>query len=97
MYDMAVKSRMFQLAYGMVFLKLTPSLPQPVNFLGRKVHAHMPVDGMLDGPITNLLSVLSILMEILSCTHVKGKKSLMFSDLARLLVVFQLMAQQAWQ
>ena len=35
----------------------------------------MPADSIFDGPITNLLSILSILIEILSCAHVKERKS----------------------
>ena len=43
---------------------------------------------MFDGLVTNLLSVLCILVEILSCAHAKGEKALTISNLALLLVVF---------
>ena len=36
---------------------------------------YMPANSIFDGPITNLLSVLCILVEILSCAHVKRGKS----------------------
>ena len=35
-----------------------PSLPQPVNFPGGKVHTYTPANSISDGPITNRLSVL---------------------------------------
>ena len=35
----------------------------------------MPENSISDGPITNLLSILCILVEILLCTHTKGQKS----------------------
>ena len=54
---------------------LTLSLPQPVKFPGWKMYAYMPADNIFDGPITNLLSILNILIEILSCTHAKRSKS----------------------
>ena len=66
---------------------LTPLLPQPVRFLGRKVHTYMPANSIFDGPVTNLLSVLCILIEVLSCGHAKAKKAFMISNLALLLVV----------
>ena len=47
---------------------LTPSLPQPVNFPGWKVHAK----SIFSSSITNLISVLCILIKILS--HAKGEK-----------------------
>ena len=53
----------------------------------------MPADSIFDGPVTNLLSILCILTEILSHVHVKGQKSPYdISDLALLLVVFQVTA-----
>ena len=55
---------------------LTLSLPQPVKFLlGGKVHTYTPADSIFDGPTTNLLSALCILIEILSPAHTKGEKS----------------------
>ena len=64
---------------------LTPSLPQPVRFPG----TYTPANSIFDGPITNLLSILCILIEILSRAHTKGtKKALMVSNLALLLEVF---------
>ena len=38
----------------------------------------MPADSVSDGPITNLLSILCFLIEILSPAHAKGEKS--FND-----------------
>ena len=58
------------------YASLTPSLPQPVQFLGWKVHTYMPADSIFDGPVTNLPSVLCILIEILSPAHTNGEKSL---------------------
>ena len=72
---------------------LTPSLPQPV-------HTYTPADSVFDGPITNLLSILRILIEILSHAHVKGGGgggAFMISNLALLLVVFRARARQPWQ
>ena len=39
---------------------LTPSLPQPVNFPGSKVHPYTLPNSIFDGPVTNLLSILRI-------------------------------------
>ena len=36
----------------------------------------MPANRIFDGPVTNLLSTLCILIETLSCAHSKGQKSL---------------------
>ena len=36
----------------------------------------MPEDGIFDGPVTNLLSVLCILIELFWRAHVKGGKKL---------------------
>ena len=69
---------------------LTPSLPQPVKFPGWKLHAYTPPNSIFDGPITNLLSILSILTEIFSRAHGKGaKKPYWFQIWPLLLVVFQ--------
>ena len=59
-----------------VTLLLTPSLPVPVKVLGLKVHARMPPDSIFDGPITNLLSVLSILIKVLFIYSCEGVKKL---------------------
>ena len=53
---------------------LTPSLPQPVKFLGSKMHTYMPQNSICDGPTINLLSIRCILIEILSHAHAKKKK-----------------------
>ena len=34
----------------------------------------MPANSIFDGPLTNLLSILCILIEVLSCAHAKGNK-----------------------
>ena len=57
----------------------------------------MPADSIFDGPVTNLLSTLCILIQILSPAHAKGEKALMISNLALLLFVFPVTAPQAWQ
>ena len=56
--------------------RLTPSLPQPVKFPGWKVHTYTPPNSIFDGPITNLLWILSIFIEICSCAHAKRGQSL---------------------
>ena len=38
----------------------TPSLPRPVKFPVWKMHTYTPPNSIFDGPITNLLSILSI-------------------------------------
>ena len=55
-------------------LELTPSLPQPVIFPGSKVHTYVPPNSIFDGPVTNLPSILCILIEILSRAHAVGAK-----------------------
>ena len=55
-------------------LELTPSLPQPVIFPGSKVHTYVPPNSISDGPVTNLPSILCILIEILSRAHAVGAK-----------------------
>ena len=58
----------------------------------------MPANSIFDSPMTNLLSVQCILIEILSHAHAEGaKKALMVSNLAILRFDFQVTAQQAWQ
>ena len=42
---------------------LTPSLPQSVKCLGWKVHSDVPANSILFLPVTNLLSILCILMQ----------------------------------
>ena len=54
---------------------LTPSIPQPLKCPGRKVHIYTPLSSIFDGPVTNLLSMLCILTEILSRAHTKGAES----------------------
>ena len=78
-------------------MPLTPSLHQPIKFPGGKVHTYTPADSIFDGPITNLVSILCISVEILSRAHAKGEKALMVSSLALLLVIFQVTAWQVWQ
>jgi len=48
----------------------------------------MPANRIFDGPVTNLLSVLCILIEIIPCAHVKGWV-LTILNLALSLVIFQ--------
>ena len=36
------------------------------------MHTYTPADRVFDGPVTNLLSVLCILIEVLSHAHVGG-------------------------
>ena len=55
---------------------LTPQLPQPVNFPGWKVHTYTPANSIFEGPITTLLSILCILIEVLLRAHAKREKSL---------------------
>ena len=62
----------------------------------------MPADSIFDGPVTSLLSILWILIAVISRAHTKGGGGggglkLMVSNLALLLVVLQVMVQQAWQ
>ena len=54
---------------------LTPSLPQPVKFPGWKVHKYMHGNGTFDGPITNLLSVLCVLIETFHAIMRRRKKT----------------------
>ena len=76
---------------------LTPSLPQRVTFPGWKVHTYTPANSIFYGPVTNLLSVLCILIGILLRAHTQGKKALIISNLTLLSVVFRAMARQSWQ
>ena len=55
---------------------LTPSLPQPIKFPAEKcTHARLQI-AYFDSPVTNLLSILCILIDISSRAHAKGKKDL---------------------
>ena len=40
------------------------------------MHTYMPANIIFDGPITSLLLILCILIEVLSCAHAKSEKSL---------------------
>ena len=81
--DSFVFTRFFKVVFFVVktqlpqtaILCLTPSLPQTVKSPGWKVHRYSPENSMLDGPVTNLLSILCILLEILSPSHWKIGKS----------------------
>ena len=54
------------------------------------MHTHTPPNSISDDPVTNLLSLLCILIEILSRADVKGaKKALMVSNLAFFIGRFQ--------
>ena len=54
---------------------LTPSLPQLVKLPGWKVRTYdAPVNSIFSGLITNLLSTLCSLIEILSTAYAKGEK-----------------------
>ena len=44
------------------------------------MHTYTPANSIFDGPITNLLSVLCIAAEILSCVHAKGEVSLNYFE-----------------
>ena len=78
--------------------KLTPSLLQLVEFLGWKVDTFMPANSILDGPVTNLLSTLCILIEVLSCAHAKRRKGPINFKFGTLTdhFFFQVTAPQAW-
>ena len=52
---------------------LTPSLPQPVKFLGSKC-TDVPADSLLSGSASHLLSVLRVLTTVLSHASVKKAK-----------------------
>ena len=40
------------------------------------MHTYTPTNSILDGPVTNLLSILYVLIEVLSRAHAKEQKSL---------------------
>ena len=55
---------------------LTPSLSQPVKFLDWKELTYMPPSSISDGPVTYMLSILSILIELFSRARKKGAETL---------------------
>ena len=55
-----------------VVLNLTPSLPQPVKFPAERC-TDAPANSMFSGPVTHLLSVLCVLMELLSRASAKKR------------------------
>ena len=59
------------------------------------MHTYTHPNCMFDGPVTNLLSILSVLIEILSRAHAVGEEALIVSYLALLLVVFRVPARQS--
>ena len=61
------------------------------------MHIYTLAKSIFDGLITNLLSILCLLIEILSGDHVMGEKATMISNLALLLVVFGVTVRQARQ
>ena len=73
------------------------------------MHTYTTENSIFDGPITDLLSVLCILIEIFSRAHAnvqkqktktkrkREKKAVMISDLALLLVIFRETVRQAGQ
>jgi len=60
---------------------LTPSLPQPLKISGLKVPTYTPPNSIFDDPITNLRSVLCILIEIPSRAHAKPEVKKSFNGL----------------
>ena len=51
---------------------LTPSLLQPVKCPGGKVYTHTPANSTFHSPVTNRLSILCVLIEVLSRAHGGG-------------------------
>ena len=51
----------------------------PFTALARKISGLRSANSILDGPITNLLSILCILIEVLSRAHAKEEKAVMLS------------------
>ena len=75
-----------------------PSLPQPVKFLGSKVQPYTLPNSISGVPITTLLSILCLFIEICTHAHAKGlKKSFNDFKFDILLVVFRVMAWKVWQ
>ena len=62
---------------------------------------YTPANSIIDGPVTNLLSVLCFVIEVLSRAHATGVGvgggggALIISNLALLLVVFRVTTRQA--
>ena len=54
---------------------LTPSALQHGKFPGWKMHTYTLPNSICDGPITNLLWILKVLIEIFLVAHEKGQKS----------------------
>ena len=62
----------------LIYTPLTPSLPQHVKFYGLNSAQYTPQNSIIQwcyGTITNLLSLLTILIEFLSRAHAKGLTS----------------------
>ena len=57
---------------SLALLLLTPSQLQPVQ--GGKMQSYTHANSIFDGPITNLLSILCVLIHISSRAHPKGGK-----------------------
>ena len=55
---------------------LTPLLPQHFNFPGSKVLRSTPANSIFDGPVTTLLLMLYVLVEVLSRASAKRGKGL---------------------
>ena len=64
------------------------------------MHAYTSQNSVFDGPVTNLLAIPPVLIEVLSPAYAGGGGGggggLMISNLALLLVIFRMTAQ-AWQ
>ena len=81
-----------------IYVCLTHSLPQPAKFPVSKVQTYTHANCIYGGPVTNIPSILCILIVVLSGAHTKGgKQALMISTLTLLLVAFRVTARQAWQ
>ena len=52
------------------------------------MYTYTPANSTFDSPITNLLSILCVLLEVLSIAHAKGRKALNISNLALSFVPF---------
>ena len=84
----------------------TPAMSQQVNpftaaacsISGLKSsHIRAPENSILDGPITNLLSILCLLIEVLSRAHAKRRKGPINFKFGTLIdKFFQVTARQAW-
>ena len=68
------------IACYLTVIYINPSLPQLVNFQGWKVHTDTPANSIFDGPITTLLLILCILVEVLSRAQAKGGEVLILSN-----------------